>query len=484
VSNAFSYELRVLLCPQCGAPVDVSPTGGASPCRFCGAHAEMGIRDESLDLVLKPQRQAISEDERISRLRMQANKPLMPPANIMHLFESGTIPAWKIAEAVTLWQTARRDVLATGNPDAAQAIYFLAMALSGAYGDQKDVPRQRAILESSLEALRLPRHRQALRCMLSRLACRAGDVAAAEQWLGPCDPASDDLEMDTPYRFSRALIATSKKDWQGVLQVLGRGPLDVPILQATETIIVVLRANAVEQLGDVPGAATLLFAYMNQSSEHALRIGKALDYWAPFGLCEKSRAPAQTERRQEQGHRAVARSGGGVGLVFAVVGGLMAVIGAGLLISGLVMGSGSSRPPPPTPTAAHGHGHAAPPPPPPPAMPNVAASGMTMSGGILLLMGLIFGGVGIPIYRSGARAKRLAMSGERATAQVVSAGTTGLSINNVPQYAFTLLVQRPGAAPPYQATVKVLGAGHIRPGASVAVLVDPQDPTSVIFDPG
>jgi len=480
VSNAFSYQLRVLLCPQCGAPVEVSPSGGASPCRFCGAHAEVGIRDETLDEVLRPTRQAISEDERTSRLRAQAGRPLIPPQGILHLFESGAIPAWRINEAVTTWQAARTDVVATGNPDSAQKLYFLAMALAGAYGDQNDVSRQRAVLESSLEALRLPRHRQALRCMLSRLACRSGDVAAAEHWLAPCDPASDDLEMDTPFRFSRALISTAQKNWQSVLQILGRGPQDVPILDASETVIVALRANAVEQLGDVQGAALLLTAYMSQSSVHAERIGKALDYWAPFGLCTQSRPAAQTGRRQEQAHRAVATSGGGVGLVFAVVGGLMAVAGVGLLISGLVMGMGGSSPPP-APRETR-HGHAAPPPPPPPVS-SGASSGMTTAGGILLVMGLIFGGVGIPIYRSGARARRLAMTGERARAQVLSASPTGLSINNVPQYAFTLLVQRPGAAPPYQATVKMLGAAHIRHGASVSVLVDPQDPTSVIFEP-
>jgi hypothetical protein len=92
--------------------------------------------------------------------------------------------------------------------------------------------------------------------------------------------------------------------------------------------------------------------------------------------------------------------------------------------------------------------------------------------------------VGIPIYRAGARAKRLALTGERAKAQVLSAGPTGLSINNVPQFAFTLLVQRPGAGAPYQAKAKMLGASHIHQGATVSVLVDPQDPSSVILEPG
>jgi hypothetical protein len=118
------------------------------------------------------------------------------------------------------------------------------------------------------------------------------------------------------------------------------------------------------------------------------------------------------------------------------------------------------------------------------AMNSAASSGETMAGGILLLMGLIFGGVGIPIYRSGAKAKRLALTGERAQAKVLSVGTTGLKINDVPQFKFTLLVQRPGGSPPYQTTAKALGAYQVQAGMTLSVLVDPQDPSSVILDMG
>jgi len=173
-------------------------------------------RDESLDAVLRPNRQPIPENERLTRLRQQAGKPLLPPGNIAHLFDNGAIPPWRLNEAIGVWQAARKDSQTTGNPQAGEAVYFLAMALSGMLGEQKDVARQRAVIESSLEALRLPRHRQALRCMLSRLACHSGDAAAGEQWLAPCDAYSDDIEMDSPYRFARAVIATARGDWNGV----------------------------------------------------------------------------------------------------------------------------------------------------------------------------------------------------------------------------------------------------------------------------
>ena len=54
----------------------------------------------------------------------------------------------------------------------------------------------------------------------------------------------------------------------------------------------------------------------------------------------------------------------------------------------------------------------------------------------------------------------------------------------MPQIAFRLLVQRPGGAPPYQATAKALGAIHLVPGMTVPVLVDPQDPSAVLLELG
>ena len=470
--STFNAQLRVLLCPQCGAPVEVSPAGGVAPCRFCGAQAQIAQRDESLDQVLRPQRQPLPEGERLARLRQQAGKPLIPPGNIQHLFTGGEIPAWKLNEALGVWQAARVESQATGRPDAGEAVYFLAMALSGMFGDQKDAPRQRAVLESSLEALRLPRHRQALRCMLSRLASRSGDPQAAEHWLGPCDPASDDIEMDTPYRYSRAVIATARQDWQGVVQVLGRSTNDVPMLQAVETTCVAFRANALEKLGDVQGATAVLSQHMSGRADRTALLEKTFLYWEPFALCSASRGTALAVRTEQKAATASRRSGGSVGTIFAVLGVVMGLVGAGLLIASLV---GSMA----TPRHSSSKGsHAAPAP-----TPSAASLALNIPGGTLLLMGLIFSAVGIPLHRSAARAKRLALTGEKATAQVMGIQPTGVAINNVPQYAITLLVQRAGGAPPYQARVKMLGMS-VRAESTVNVLLDPKDPAQLIIDQG
>jgi hypothetical protein len=60
---------------------------------------------------------------------------------------------------------------------------------------------------------------------------------------------------------------------------------------------------------------------------------------------------------------------------------------------------------------------------------------------------------------------------------------TGLSINNVPQFAITMMVQLDGRAP-YQATSKILisNPAQLVQGSRVALRVDPQNPSDVLIE--
>jgi hypothetical protein len=318
--------------------------------------------------------------------------------------------------------------------------------------------------------------------MLSRLACKSGDAAAAEQWLAPCDAASDDLEVDSPYRFSRAVIATARGDFQGVLATVGRVPDEVPLLDAVHSTCVVFRANALERLGDVAGAARALEQHTSHRPDHQTLVDKTFDAWASFNLCPQSRGQAQVVERKERADVAAQASGGPIGIIFAVIGTSMSVVGIGLLVTALVVGLHKGSPSSPGPSAGR-HGKSV-----PPAV--VAANGaaktaaafaVALPGGILTLTGLIFGAIGYPLSRAAARAKRIALNGERAQAVVQAVKPTGISINHVPQYAVTLLVQRAGAAPPYTATTKTLAARAVV-GATVPVVLDPEDPKHVQLD--
>ena len=256
MDTSFSYQLRVAACDRCGAPCEASVAGGSFACRFCNAQNQLAVRDEAL---VAPARQPIHEGERVNRLRMQDGKPLLPPPSIQHLFEGGGVPEWKINEVVAIWNSTRHELRSgPGNYDAAERLVFITMVLSQHFQLKGDKLRQRSLLEGCLDAVSLPRHKQIMRGFLSRAAVRTGDVQAAESWLQPCDPLSDDIQMDSAYRFSRAFIDTARGNFPRVLEVLGPGPQDVPIEDASDDVCTVFRANAWEKLGRPDQAVALL----------------------------------------------------------------------------------------------------------------------------------------------------------------------------------------------------------------------------------
>jgi hypothetical protein len=113
-----------------------------------------------------------------------------------------------------------------------------------------------------------------------------------------------------------------------------------------------------------------------------------------------------------------------------------------------------------------------------------AVGGLGITGVTFLIMGLVFGGIGMAMKKSAEKAAWLRMHGLSGTAQIQGVSPTGLSINNVPQMQFTLLVTVPGRAP-YQAFAKALMGGGMAmraAGGSVPVRVHPQNPSEVIIE--
>ena len=46
MDTTFSFQLRILLCTHCGAPLEASPAGGQIPCRYCHAVNQLSVRDD------------------------------------------------------------------------------------------------------------------------------------------------------------------------------------------------------------------------------------------------------------------------------------------------------------------------------------------------------------------------------------------------------------------------------------------------------
>jgi len=369
----------------------------------------------------------------------------------MHLVEGGAIPEWKVDEAIHIWQATRRELKTSVNPASAERLLFLTMLLAQRFFGQGDQKRERALFESALNALSLPRHRQLMRGYLTRAAARQGDLAAAEAWLAPCDRQSDDLQMDSAYRYSRAYIDLLKGDWNAVGQGLGWNESDVPILDAMESMCVVMRAHALEMLGRIELATEQLTKLLGSGGRRQVEgIMKSYAHW---NLCPQSLPTAQAKFAVAAGAASGARGGGGAGTMLMGVGGLMGVIGIGMLVGSFFMPMG--------------------------------ASGLLVPGIIMPCVGLFMGRLGLGLRRSAAKAARIRVHGIAATGQIVSATPTGMSINDVPQMNVEMQVLIEGKAP-YPASTKLLVPpqmlAQLVPGVQVQIRVDPEDPSALVIE--
>lgn len=456
MKTAFSYNLRVLACHNCGAPLETSLDGGTLKCTYCDTENTLVSRnDEPVEPVAVTT--PVDENQRLVMLMQQDGTPMIPPASIQGLLQGGVIAAWKVPEAISVWQSTRRELESSANYEAAERLLFLTIMLANYYSEQNNPLQQRAMFESALEVFTIPRHRQMMRGYLARYAALQSDLEAAERWLGPCNPRSMDLQADSAYRITRATIDTARSDWNAVLGTLGAELGQVPIMDAMDAIAVLLRANALEQLGGGDAASSQIARYLatgGASGRAALSKVSAAYARSGWQLCPASFALANASYAQKAGKVAAARAGGGIGWPFLIIGTLM-FLGT-LVFVGLALTTAPQLMP---------------------ALPGVGG-GVGITGFVFMILGLAF-------VLSGRKAHRLRTTGVEASGQVVGLEPTNVRVNGVPQYRVTLNVQMPQRAP-YQAATKVLlnpmTAMQLVPGAVVPLRVDPNDPNQILIE--
>lgn len=244
-TSLFGFELRVLACDRCGAPVQSPRAGGTVACSYCGASNHLASRDDRPVAAA----QLGSEAIRVERLRQQDAAPTPVPPGLESLVAEDGIPPERMQEAKAAWAQARFECRAGAGLPAQARLFYLAVAQLDDLSDRNRDEELRSVLETSLEHLTDQRHRQVLHARLSELAARAGDVEAARQWLSLCTPQADDLQMDTMYRLAAAYLATAEGDHATVIRHLGYRSADVPLADAYEELCSLLRANALERSG-------------------------------------------------------------------------------------------------------------------------------------------------------------------------------------------------------------------------------------------
>ncbi|WP_437931004.1 hypothetical protein WMF37_17805 [Sorangium sp. So ce291] len=443
MDTTYSHTIRALLCPHCGAPLSAPAAGAQISCRYCGVALAIAARDER---PLQPAPSApLPERERLARLRAQVGRPLAPPPLVAELLHEGTLAPWKHQEAAALWQSTRAELASGPRPEAAERLFFLTILLFSA---ERDPARKRALIETALDLLTLPRHRQALRCMLARNAALAGDVEAARAWLAPCDARSDDLASDTELRFACAYLATAERRWDEVLAAIGERPHDVPLGASAASVCAVLRANAHERRGAVDVAAEQLSAELRAGLEAPRRVEAILEANGALDLCPQSFPRARAASAQKAAADPAQTT-------LLVLGGVFLALGVPLLAVGVVM------------------------------LVVLAAGGADRitAEPILIPMGGVLTIVGGAYLRRALLTRRLRLHGIAAQAEILRVDMTRASIDDMPVQRLRLRVTLPGRDP-YEAEVKhalrAIDLGRVASGRSIGVRVDPKDHRRVV----
>lgn len=447
MEGQFDFEARVLMCGNCGAPLETGFAGGTVKCGYCGTTNVFEARREA---PVEPRDAAreMDEDVRLELLRRQDGSPPEIPSELNPLMENGVLADWKVDEALSLWRSTCRQLASRSDYAASERLYYLTVLLSNHFSGQDDALRERAMYESALDVMTLPRHRQILRGMLARKAARAGNTEAARKWLEPCNPRSHDLESDSSYRVSMAEILTVEEDWKGVLEVLGEDIDQVPVTSLLDGKAIVQRANALEHLGRIDEAAAQLQLFMQAngaSGRRALRSIARVYSDAGTDVCPRSLEKAESDyvRQSGESRSRTQNPGGCFGQIFTLVGAAMVLLA--ILLPVLIKGA-----------------------------PLVAGLGPGIAGVVFLV-------IGINHVRKGRRIRRLHSEGVETRGRLESIQPTGWKINGVPQYQLTIAVESEGGG--YRTTLKmVIPPGEkemYSPGSSLELLVDPRDPQHV-----
>lgn len=444
----FSFDVRVLMCRNCGAPLQTGFTGGEVVCSYCGTTNVFTPRKEE-PVEPSSESQMLSEEERIALLKRQDGKQPEIPAVIRQLLVDGVLAPWKEAEALAMWKTTCGELGSGSDFSSAELLYFLTIILSNFYSEKKDILRQRGLYESALEVLTLPRHRQLIRGMLSRNAALAGEVEAAEKWLEPCNPRSADLETDSSYRVSRAEIHTVRENWNGVLEILGRGIDEVPVTAALDAKAVVQRANALERTGHREEAAEQLSLFLGVNGaqgRQALKMITSVYSDAGIDICPESIAMAESSSSRTAGLALsqVENPGGCFGQIFAGSGVFLLLFGVVLQII-IHKQTGNYQ------------------------LGAAIAMGLT---------GLIFLATGLRHIRAGKKVLRITTSGIPARGRIETIAPTGWKINKIPQYSLRVQVSLPGEDPYTVVTKRTIPDGQVErynPGTGVDLKVDPEN---------
>jgi hypothetical protein len=265
----------------------VSAVGGSFTCEYCRSTIEVQPRSGPA-----PTGQGVTEDERLNELLRQlgAHEDDVQnwPPDFAVIARVGATDE-NLSQVLAMWQSYCERAKA-GDRSAGDFAVKLTAPLSNYFGLHGQDERRRALFESTLEAVTSPAHQEVMRCRLSRAALKAGEVDAARAWFASCDPAPLDLEADSDYRVTAAYLRTFDRDFDRVLALLGYTHGSIPVSAPSRTLVVMLRANALEKIGRLDDAVATLLDMASHSdgqlAERSYAAAMKANSW--LDLCPQS----------------------------------------------------------------------------------------------------------------------------------------------------------------------------------------------------
>jgi len=288
MSNAYTTQLRALMCPTCGAPITTSTQGGTYQCGYCRTQGTLAARSDAR--MQRPPPSPQDEQARLAKLRFQREQghlaspysSFVAPQDVAHLAQLRPPNSW--APWFEAWKRAVAMLTQQPTEQNQKRVAWLAQLCSTGVLQlgTTDPARARAIRETALDLLPDPGHKHLIRCALSRAAVLQGDAASAEQWLAACDPYPGNITLDSDYRMSVAYLCTARGQWGGVLEALGNQPGVIPLDFGRDMLAGLLRVHACEELG-YPQAADGQLGWLFQEE-------KKLDGPVLFGIVKANAA--------------------------------------------------------------------------------------------------------------------------------------------------------------------------------------------------
>lgn len=394
---------------------------------------------------------AMSEAMRFEKLRAQDGKPLVPPPAMHGLLGPGGLDPAKAPQAQQQWQAAATELQTVYSFPAEERLYWCYFLLAALYGQQGRREEARQLGQQTLPLLREPRHQQIVLGSIARHCALLRDPAGAQRAQQQLMAQSDDLLIDTNYRFTAAYLATLAGDDQTVLQMLGYNTTDIPIADAWDKICAVLRANAHERQGRGEMAQQQLTAF-GATGKGVAELAEMVQINRELNLIPRTLPAMQQLAQQMNANVVKTNSGISIGSFFILPIAGVILFGVGMPF---IQGAGESTQ-------------------------MIFTIGATVG-----FIALSFFFVGRMILKPKMLKKRLAQTGADGTGKILAIERTGTRVNNQPMFRFRMLITVPTFKQPYMAIHhEIMAPGTVQgipPGTEVPIKVDPKDPRQMII---